>query len=494
MNCYRVWALALVVLTGCANLQSPRNGQQVCGANADVAFTGYIPFAGKSVQIQIATAATGPWTTVGTATSATSNPYTLDGANYYKFSKSFQLSKWTSVAEGGAQLHTFVRARVYVDGGFVPNPYWVQLTTFDANGATPLECLSARVNAGDTGPEANSYCASDESPVVELFAPPQTTCGGCTNVVVNGNVTIDSPLTAAQYVCTQTVNGSVTVTQGAPEVVALPALQTITGNVTFDYSFPIVYSGSPSFRRRFIELPVLSSIGGDVSLDANRRQGAKLVPNGMDAVTSVGGDITITLYDANPNVFGGLTSHEGNITIQGYQNGQLDVNIGASFENLTEVTGDVLVRRFFATNGVLNALEVIDGNLTVSELRFYPSQSFQGLETVTGDFEWNYMKQHGGPWTNTVTVGGDLAFTGHLAWATNLSLLPVGAAPVHGLRIQNNAGLNNLTGTSFQVGAGDIVISGNPALSQCQVNTFLAAQQAGGWTGNAVVSGTLPCP
>ena len=45
--------------------------------------------------------------------------------------------------------------------------------------------------------------------------------------------------------------------------------------------------------------------------------------------------------------------------------------------------------------------------------------------------------------------------------------LPLSNALVHGLRIENNAALNNLTGITFHVGAGDIVISGNPALSQC---------------------------
>jgi hypothetical protein len=360
-------------------------------------------------------------------------------------------------------------------------------------GSSTLHCLSLRVQAGDTGIEANEYCSSGESPVVEVLAPAQTTCGGCTNVVVNGNVTINSPLSAAQYVCTETINGSLTVTEAAPEVVALPALETITGNITADYSFPFVYQNANTYRRRFIDMPALTSIGGDVSLEAKRWEGTKAVPNGLDAVTSVGGDITITLWDANPNVFAGLTSHTGNITIQGFVNGQLDVNIGGSFENLTEVTGDVLVQRFFATNGVLNSLETIDGNLTVGELRFYPELSFTSLESVSGNFEFNKMKQLGGPWANAVTIGGELRYIGHTSMA-NFSALPLAGAQVHALRIENNTVLSSLTGTTFQVGSGDIFISGNPALSQCQVDTFLAAQQAGGWTGDAIVSGTLPCP
>lgn len=496
MKCPRALMLAVFLLSGCASLHSPRNGQQVCGANANVTFSGYVPFAGKSVQIQMAGAANGPWTTVGTATSSSTNYYTIDDVKYYSFSKAFQLSKWTSVAEGGAQLHSFVRARIYVDGDFVPNPYWRTLTTFDMVppiGQSPLECMQTRMNAGDTGVAANDYCASDESPVVEVIAPAQTTCGGCSNAVVNGNVTINSPLTAAQYVCTQTINGSLTVTEAAPEVVALPALQTITGDYTADYSFPMITLGQAPWRRRFVELPALTSIGGNASLEARRWEGNKSVPNGLDAVTSVGGDITITLRDANPNVFAGLTSHAGNLTIQGYENGNLDVNVQNSFENLTTVTGDVLVRRFFSTTGVLNPLEEVDGDLTVSAVRFYPSQSLQGLESVSGDLELNAMKQFGPPWLNAVTVGGELVFS-DTGWLTGMNVTPMANASVYALRIENNAMLNSLTGTSFQVGAGNIVIANNPALSQCQVNTFLAAQQAGGWTGTATVSNTLPCP
>jgi hypothetical protein len=496
-NALCVFALVALLVTGsgCASLHSPRNGQQVCGANATVTFSGYVPFSNKSVQIQQAPSPTGPWTTVGSITSSSTVSYTIDDVDYYYFTKGYQLSKWTSVAEGGAQLHTFVRARLYVDQ-FVPTPTWRTLSTFDMtppSGSTTLECLNIRVQAGDTGIQATEYCASDESPVVEVLAPPQTTCGGCTSTVVNGNVTINSPLSAAQYVCTQTINGSLIVTEAAPEVVPLPALETVTGNITADYSFPFVYQAANTYRRRFIDMPVLSSIGGDVSLDAKRWQGTKAVPNGLDAVTSVGGDITITLWDANPNVFAGLTSHTGNLTIQGFVSGQLDVYLGNSFENLTEVTGDVLVRRFFATNGALMALESVDGDLTVGELRFYPSQSFTSLESVSGDFEFNAMKQLGGPWTNAVTIGGELRYIGHTSIA-NFSAMPLAGAQVNALRIENNAVLNSLTGTTFQVGGGDIVISGNPALSQCQVDAFLAAQQAGGWTGSAVVSGTVGCP
>jgi len=480
---------------GCYNMHSPLNGGEVCGADAHVRFVGYVPGPNRSVQIQHAATATGPWTNLGTATSASTNGATYDDVTYYRFDKSFQLSKWSSVAVGGAQIHTYVRARVWVEAGFGMPAHWELLDTFDAQtpiGTSPIDCMYQRMQAGDTSLQANDYCKSDEAPVVEVIAPADTTCDLCTEVNVAGDMVIDSARSAARYACTETIGGNFTVTSAAPELFTLPELESVGGNIDFDYSVPVVQYNSTYYRRRFIELPVLETIGGDANLYAKRTDGTKAVPNGLDAVTSVG-DITITVYDANPNVFDGLTSHTGNITIQGDVNGgALDVFAGGSFSNLTEVTGDILVHRFFATGGMFMALEQVNGDLTVGTLRFYPSQSFVSLANVTGNFHFVNMKQMGNAWTNTVSVGGELGFIDHTSQAT--MVIPLVNAQVGSLRIENNATLTTITGNTFQVvGSGGIVIAGNPALSQCQVNTLLAAQQAGGWTGTATVSGTVPC-
>jgi hypothetical protein len=93
-------------------------------------------------------------------------------------------------------------------------------------------------------------------------------------------------------------------------------------------------------------------------------------------------------------------------------------------------------------------------------------------------------------WPALTTVGGELAVVHSVGSA--LKALPVGASSVGARRLENNT---ILTGTSIHVvGAGPSAISGDPALSECEVNTFLAAQQAAGWTGAAVVSDTVPCP
>lgn len=435
-----------LLASGCYALHSPTNGQVVCGADANVRFTGYVPGANRTVYIQHAIAPNGPWTSLGTATTGTQG-YTYDDVTYYRFDKTFQLSKWSPVAEGGAQQHTFVRARVYNEGGFgVPAGYQL-LDSFDVvppQGTSPIDCMYQRMQGGATSLQAHNYCKSSESPVVEVIAPAQTTCNLCTEVVVNGNVTINSALSAARYACTETINGNITVTSAAPEQFGLPALESVSGNVNFDYAFPYAQGPNTIYRRRLINLPALTSIGGNVDLYAKRTDGSnKLSPNGMDAVTSIGGDITITCFDTNPNVFDALTSHSGNITIQGDLNGgALDVNAGGAFQNLTQVTGDVHVHRFFATSGFLMALEQINGNLTIGDLRFYPSQSFTALEYVSGNFHFVAMKQIGGTWINHVDVGGELGYIGH---ATNTTLvIPLANAAVGALRIEDNAALTTL--------------------------------------------------
>jgi hypothetical protein len=465
---------------------TPANGQQVCGANASVSFSGFVPFASHSVSLQASASPSGPWQTIGTTVSS-ANGINYGGLTHYQWSATRTIPVWTS---DGGMLHAYVRARVDTGTYGLAN-----LTTFDVTpplGSNALGCIGQRVQQGDNVSEAASFCASSESPVVEITAPFASTCP-CSNVNVRGSVVIDSAPSAAAYVCTQSISGSLTVTGGAPEVVPLPVLQSIGGDLTSDYGYPVPSMGG-AYRRRSIDLPVLAAIGGDASLTAQHTTGPNAMPLGLDAVTSVGGDITLTLYDANPAVFNGLTSYTGNLTIQGFQpNGNLDMSAAGSFGSLTQVTGDVLVQDFYATQNVLDALVEVTGNLTVATLRFYPSTSFDSLETVSGNLHFVEMKQLGPTWPSLVSVGGELGLIGQTG-LTGLGALPVGAVAAHALRVQDNPALVDLTGASFQVGAGDITITGNTSLEQCEVDAFLAAQTAGGFTGNALVSDTLPCP
>lgn len=464
----------------------PENGDEVCGANASVTFKGYLPAASTGVSLHYATSPDGPWTTFASATSQPTG-ITYAGATYYYFKTSAQIPKWAS---DGSTLRTYVRARYGISS------YTVYLATFDApgpGGASGLSCIFTQTNAGDTMSEAINACRSSSSPVVSITAPAQSACG-CTNTIVNGNLMIDSAISAADHVCVQQVNGNMTITEDAPEVVPFPSLTQIAGDVDFNYSCPKPEYGQTPYERRTIDAPVLTSIGGSALLTARRDLGPKQVPQGLDAVTFVGGDITLTLRDANPQVFNGLTSHTGNVTIQGFVNGNLDINAGGSFQNLTTVTGDLLAQRFYAANGFYQSIQTVNGSVTVGDVRFYPGSSFNSLHTVTENLVFDATKVLGPPWATACTVGGELRFVNQTS--IMLSAMPATLTTVQGLRLENNPNLADLSGTAFQLGAGNVFISGNPSLPQCEVDAFLAGQAAGGWTGSAFVTGTNsnPCP
>jgi hypothetical protein len=255
-----------------------------------------------------------------------------------------------------------------------------------------------------------------------------------------------------------------------------------------------VQNSSTLYNARTIDFPVLTSIGGNVSLSGRTNQAPPTTPTGLHAVTSVGGDIDIRLYGANPNVFSSLTHLDGNLTIRGWTStGNLDISGGATLAALTSVGGNVRVSSFYSTLNMLNALETVGGNLTLERLRLYAGPSFQSLESVQGNLHFVRMTQFGGLWPALSSVGGELGIIDQTLTDDLSDVLSLGAVSVHALRLENNTVLDNLDGT-FQVGAGNIEIHANPLLSQCEVNDFLASQQAGGWSGVASVSGTLACP
>jgi len=138
----------------------------------------------------------------------------------------------------------------------------------------------------------------------------------------------------------------------------------------------------------------------------------------------------------------------------------------------------------------------VTGNVTVKNLRFY--SDFLGLQSVSGNLRFETLKFMGVTWPALTNVGGELALIGGPSTVTSLQQLPVGAISAGAFRLENVASITSLAGSSFHVvGAGTITISGIPALSQCEVDDFLDAQQAAGWTRtstNVVVSGTIPCP
>lgn len=479
--------LALFTATP-ACLLTPNQGDVLCGANQSVAFSGYSNAPNQTVYLQAAPSRSGPFVTLTTAvTSAT--PLNYAGTNIYSFSKNAVITQWST---NDATLKTYVRAVIYPTGSFQSPAY---LNTFDKQppvGNNAATCINTRVNAGDTLSEATDYCNSNDSPIAELSAPAVSTCA-CAPMTYTGNLTIATANDAANYKCLTSLTGNLTVTDAAPETVGFPSLTSISGNATLHYERPTNVPGDP-YHTRVIDLAALTSIGGDVALTGRTSESVSGTPGGLHAVTNVGGDIRITVYGTNPNVFSALTHLNGDLLIEGWTGaaGNLDIGAGATLANLHTVGGNVHVRGFYATNNVLNGLDSVAGNLTVEAVRFYPSQSFAGLDTVGGNLHFVAIKEFGPTWPSLVSVGGELGvFNQNLT--TNLSVVPVSNISAAGLRAENNAALTGL-GVNVHLGAGDIHIHNNPMLSQCTVNNFVNAQIAGGFSGDVYATQTIACP
>jgi hypothetical protein len=477
--------LALVLFSATqACLLTPNQDDVLCGANASVLFSGYSTVANQTVYIQAARARTGPFTTLGTAVTG-SSPVNYGGMQLYYFSTTRTITRWEST---DATLRTYVRAVIYPTGSFQSPMY---LTTFDAQpptGSTPTNCIAARVNSGDTLMEATNYCASDDSPIAELFAPAQSTCP-CSNTSYTGTLVIDDANDAASFVCLQSLTGSLTIADSAPETVPLPSLTSISGSATLHYERPLT---GQQYKRRAINLPSLTSVGGDLTIFGRDTISVSATPAGLHAVTFVGGDLTISLYGVHPNLLSSLAHLDGDLTIQGWTpQGNLDINASNTLANLGSVDGDVRVQYFYATNGVLNSLTTIGGSLHLESLNMAAVPSLQALESVGANLHFvdTFV---GGAFPAIDTIGGELGYLGYPS-NTNVSFNAVQGALASSLRIENNAALTTL-GTGVQIGAGNIEIHGNPQLSQCEVDGFLSEQLAGGWTGSAFVTGTIACP
>lgn len=453
---------------------SPNNGAVLCGANANVTFSGYVSQPGVWVTISAAKSAAGPFTIIGSVKSST-NPASYAGTTIYGYSKLLQIPIWNGAE---STLRTYVRAQV-------ATPYGQSnIATFDVQndlGQTPVQCLNGEVSDGALLADAIAVCASDSSPIVELTAPSLSTCA-CTATSIRGDVVIDDAIDAASHVCLQALGGSLTVLESAPRFVHLPALTEIGGAAHLEYGYATGVPGPP-FRTRTIALPALTTIGGDVELTARTNDAPPTAPVGLHAVTAIGGDLSLTLYGTNPDVFDNLTHLSGDLLVQGWTgvSGNLDIGGSQLLPAMTSMDGNLTLQGFYTTSNMFNQLESVGGDVRIEAVRFYASASFQALESVGGDLQFVALKQAGPPWPALTSVGGELRIANH-STTTQLSTFPLASPTVHALRIENNAVLGQLDG-DIQVGAGDIEIHGNPALNQCVLDAFVADQLAGGFSG-----------
>ena len=470
-------ALWLFGATSC--LFNPGDEKAVCGADADIAYSGYVTSASDAIALQASPTVSDPFVTIGTTVSSAS-AITFTGETYYAFSGTGTADAWRSSPSG---LSLRLRAQ---GSGY-------SLLTFEqenASGQTGLACVLAGVGDGKTASQAALDCDRNDA-VIEIEAPLLSTCS-CTPYAEPGDLVIESARSAALARCVTSVGGDLRVMPGAPDLVSLAQLTSIAGDAELHYELQDALNGQ--WRNREIDLSALTSIGGNVDLRSRRGSGQpKTLDTQTGAVTFIGGDVVISTYDNNVQAFGAVASMTGGVTLQGFNGaaGNLDIFGGATFSSLTTV-GRLTVQGFFACNSVFNTVTSVTGDVEVRAVRLAPVQSFTNLATVGGDLTFREMKQFGPTWPALTSVGQELQLIDN-GTLTALSAVPIGAVSVDGVRIEGQPGLTTLDGT-FQAGAGDINIASNPALSQCVVDTWLSDQTTGGWTGTAFVAGTIACP
>ncbi len=475
MQLPKIGSITLITLCLPACLFTPGNEAEVCGADANIGLAGYLPNASQTVTFLASTSPTGPFTVVGSAVSS-SSVYRITGQDYYGFNTSLDVTDWIELS---GQLSVYIKATT---GSF-------NLLTFEAQnsaGQTGIVCVADRItNLGETASQAALACDRGD-PVIRIDAPIVSTCS-CTPTIVTGDLVVSGPRSAADARCATSVSGSLRVLDSAPSEVDLSALVSVDGDLEIHYEPP---SGGGN---RDVDLIGLIAIGGDVAMSAYRGLGSKTVDTHTDNVTSVGGNLYFRLYDNNLDAFPAVTSVTGDILIEGWSGatGNLDVSGGQLLPALDIVTGNLTLQGFFSTNSMFDSVTEVTGDVTINAVRFYPTQSFTLLETVGGDLTFQDLKGLGPNWATIQTVGGELRSIGNSM--SSLSLLPVNDADVGGIWLEDNVNLATLDG-DVQADTGGITISGSPSLSQCDVDTWLADQTTGGWTGTDSVSGTIACP
>ncbi|MEM7157953.1 MAG: hypothetical protein AAF799_34245 [Myxococcota bacterium] len=479
-------AFASALLLSSACLTTPANVSERCGTEDEVLFSGYTLNPGDTVSIQYSTSPTGPWTEITTATTS-SNGVLFGGVDMYRFSVRAEVPGWASTASG---YETYVRAHL-ASAGFTLITFDTAATSGTVSG---IECvLDAVINNGDDVITAVGNCSSPDSPVVEMTAPASSTCPCPSGVVHVGDVSITAAADLDTYRCVEVIDGNLEVPANATFDVQLDQLAEVTGDLTLDYDW---IGAGPTYVRT-IDLPALATVGGDLGVHWDDIATANpTLGFGLDAITSVGGDITVDVHSVNYTMIGlgSLVTHPGNFSIIGSSG---DV-AGSSFASgLTTIGGDLLFEPGYGVFWMFQGLETVGGDMTLNGGFWGPSNSgFGALQSVGGDLTLFDSQQPpiGDLFDSLDTVSGTLTLD-HTEVQEIVHLTPLSLS-VGALVVQDNDVFTDF-GLAVTVDpAGAITVVDNAALDTCDAETFVADQTAAGWAGVATISGNggASCP
>jgi hypothetical protein len=464
-------SLPLIVLTLAGCVFGPVNDQELASTSSSVTVSGYLPFGSTMLRVEASSSPAGPWTSIGsTVSSGTSFHYA--GTNLFPFSTSVVVPASLWHPQGCDQV---VYLRV------LESNYDVALNTFEAiapGGGSAISCIGSEVSGGASLGAAVETCNSPDSPVLRLRVPDPSATSH------TGNLVLASPADAAPYACLEVLYGDLVVEEeslaGFPTSlpsIALPALQEVHGDVDIDYQLPFVPSGAQARR---VELPSLHTVTGSLWLNSDRLDGGSglaTVDVGMNALTTVGGGVSLT-SDITGTTWRGLetlTIIPGDLVMDIHG----DWSIFGVLEQLRHVQGNVDLTLDHNGSTGLPELRWVDGNFTQNGgIHFAPQgPAFAGLRSVGGDFtlvdvpmtHWLFMDLH--------TVGGTLRLDDSVSTASGLTVgdpfgLLVGSVEVVNNPVPTGPGLFNVEPDPPQA----ITFQNNPNMCTSAIQSWIASR------------------
>lgn len=499
-------AALLTLAASSACVTAPNNGQPLAAREAAVSFTGLAAAPRRLLWVEAAASATGPFASwSGAATRSRALPTDLVpflgplSAPVFAWSLETVVpsARWSTVtdADGCTMSETFVRVR----DAF--GPY----RTFDAAGAdTPsgVACFEAAVMGGATPLAAYETCGSSETPVMRL------TAGASRHV---GDVLIDDAADIEALRCVELIEGSLRVTSTAPALVALPKLKQVTGALELIYTSTALstsselqvrcgMSGPVTADVRRFELPLLAVVGGAVTLQQENSvsgpASTQAIDLGLDALTQIGGDLTIEIeqFGGSPCGLTALTMLPADFTLRILSFGEIGHDSNGLLPLVSEVAGTVSL--IGGHNTFANPLATLT---RAGALYIEHGASLSGFDLPSlTDVDGAVVIEGGGPTSHPVALlrAGSL----RISDSAFSSLEQFGGASLTlgGLELVDNPSLQTLTSplnTSkvALTNAAPLTVTGNPLLAASSLCSFVAIQQALGWSGSADL-GPVVCP
>ena len=266
----------------------------------------------------------------------------------------------------------------------------------------------------------------------------------------------------------------------------------VTGDVDLAYTRPGLQFNEST---RPVHMPALTTIGGHLNISS-----PAAIPNqvifmdvGLDALSSIGGDLTISVQTSNVSLsgMGALATVPGNLSIV---TGQGDTTMWSFMNGLLTVNGDVTMDIGFTATGVLASVTFIGGHLNHLDGNILAtgsaSDGYASLVSVGGDLTYTNAQVIGGPghflFASLMSVGGTLTYDDISSKDSVLFGAP--GLQVNGLTVSNSPALTSMGADNITViNNGPITITGNSNLCSTTVDAWLLGQV--GWAGVPTISG-----